>query len=201
MTQPMHFVRTLAPEDEARANFYALLSRLFYAPADAALLDALASADDLPAEDESLSKCWRELRAAAAAADPETVREEYEKVFVGTGKSPITPYTSAYSIRYTNETPLAILRGELAELGLARRNNAGEPEDHIAALCDAMRHLVAEQQRELGEQKRFFERWIAPSADPLCSAIESSEHTAFYKPVGRLAKAFFSLEQSAFEML
>src|SRR5205807_6891703 len=56
----------------------------------------------------------------------------------------------------------APLRGELAALGLARRNEAAEPEDHIAALCDAMRHLIAEQQRDLDEQRRFFARWIQP---------------------------------------
>ena len=55
----MQFVRTLAPEDQARANFYGLLSRLFYAPADAALLAALAQADELEAEDESLAARWR----------------------------------------------------------------------------------------------------------------------------------------------
>ena len=30
MNQPMQFVRTPAPEDQARANFYGLLSRLFF---------------------------------------------------------------------------------------------------------------------------------------------------------------------------
>ena len=39
---------------------------------------------------------------AAAGADVETLREEYETTFVGTGKAPITLYTSAYSMRYTN---------------------------------------------------------------------------------------------------
>ena len=73
------------------------------------------------------------------------------------------------------------------------------PEDHIAALCDTMRYLVSE--REFPEQQRFFARWIQPISEPLCNAIEQSEHTAFYKTIGRLAKAFFSLEHSAFEML
>src|SRR5260221_3838463 len=36
---------TPAPEEQARANFYALLSRLFYAPPEAALLAALGQAD------------------------------------------------------------------------------------------------------------------------------------------------------------
>ena len=69
----------------------------------------------------------------------------------------------------------------------------------IAALCDTMRYLVAE--RELSEQQRFFARWIQPISEPLCDAIEKSECTSFYKLVGRMAKAFFSLEHSAFEML
>jgi len=190
---------SLSPEDQGRANFYALLSRLFYAPADASLLAALGQADELEADDEIIAARWRELAKAAATADPDAVREEYETAFVGTGKAPVTLYTSAYSIKYTNETPLVLLRGELASLGLVRRNEAGEPEDHIAALCDTMRYLVSE--REFPEQQRFFARWIQPISESLCNAIEQSEHTAFYKTIGRLAKAFFSLEHSAFEML
>jgi TorA maturation chaperone TorD len=199
--QPMEFVRTPAPEDQARANFYALLSRLFYAPPDAGFLAALGSADELQAEDEALAKAWSELCAAAAAADGEALRDEFETTFVGTGKAPITLYASAYSLRYSNETPLAHLRSELAALGLARRSDAGEPEDHIAALCDVMRHLIAEQQVDLALQKRFFDRWIRPNFESLCAAIERSELGSFYKSAGRLGKTFFSLEQSAFEML
>jgi TorA maturation chaperone TorD len=192
---------TPAPEDQARANFYALLSRLFYAPADAGLLTALASADELAAEDETLATQWRELCAAAARADVEDLRDQYETTFIGTGRAAITLYSSAYSIQYSNEVPLAALRGELAQLGLSRRSGAGEPEDHIAALCDVMRHLIAEQQVGLATQKRFFDNWIGPNFEPLCAAIERSELGAFYKASGRLAKTFFSLERSAFEML
>ena len=191
----------IAAEEQARANFYALLARLFYAPPDEDLLKALASADELAAEDETLAARWRELIAAAAVTDAEAVREEYDAVFVGTGKTPITLYSTAYSLRYTNETPLAALRADLAALGLARRESAGEPEDHIAGLCDTMRYVIAEQQRPLEEQWRFYERWIKPNYEPLCAAIEASERTSFYKVVGRMAKAFFSLEQAAFEML
>jgi len=152
MSERMVFV---APEEQARANFYALLARLFYAPPDEDLLKALASADELDAEDETLAARWRELIAAAAVTDAAAVQEEYDAVFVGTGKAAITLYSTAYSLRYTNETPLAALRADLAALGLARRESAGEPEDHIAGLCDTMRHVIAEQQRPLEEQRRF----------------------------------------------
>jgi TorA maturation chaperone TorD len=187
----------IAPEEQARANFYALLARLFYAPPDAALLKSL-SLEELEGE---LAQPWDELKRAAAVADPEAVREEYETAFIGTGKAPVTLYTIAYMIRRAGEAPLAELRGELAKLGLARRAEAGEPEDHIAALCDVMRHLVAAQKIDLEEQRRFFNRWIYPAIEPLCIAIERSDKTAFYKPVARFAQGFCTLEHMAFEML
>ncbi len=201
MSQVMGFVETLPPEEVARANFYGLLARLFYAPPDAPLLEAIAGADEIEAEDGGIGDAWQALARAAAAADPDAVREEYENAFVGTGKAPVTLYTSAYTIRYSNEVPLVALRAALAELGLGRRENAHEPEDHIAALCDTMRHLVAEQKRDLHEQARFFRRWIAPAAEPLCNAITQHGAAQFYKPVAHFAKAFLHLEQSAFEML
>jgi TorA maturation chaperone TorD len=186
----------IEPEEQARADFYGLLARLFYGPPDAALLQAIND-ESLQGE---LAHPWDELKRAAAAADPEAVREEYEEAFIGTGKAPVTLYTTAYVIKYSSETPLAELRGELARLGLARRAEAREPEDHIAALCDTMRYLVAGQ-KDLEVQRGFFHRWIWRAGEPLCAAIERSDKTAFYKPVARLAKTFFALEQTAFEML
>ena len=187
----------IAPEEQARADLYGLLARLFYAPPDTALLKAI-SAEQLAGD---LAQPWEELKRAAAAADPETVREEFEAAFIGTGKAPVTLYSTAYTIRHSNEAPLAELRGELARLGLARHANAHEPEDHIAALCDVMRHLVAQQKYDLDQQRRFFNRWIHPAFEPLCSAIEHSDKTAFYKPVARFTKGFCTLEHMAFELL
>jgi TorA maturation chaperone TorD len=191
----------MLPEEIARANFYGLLARLFYAPPDAALLEAIAGADQIDAQEGGVALAWRDLARAAAGADPDAVREEYETAFVGTGKAPITLYACAYSIRYTNEAPLAELRADLAALGLARRSAATEPEDHIAALCETMRHLIAEQKTELADQQRFFSRWIRPGMEPLCNAIVDSEITYFYESVARFAKTFFELELAAFEML
>jgi TorA maturation chaperone TorD len=199
--KPLSFVSSLPPEEVARANFYGLLARLFYAPPDAQLLETLAGAGDIEAQDGGIGGAWQGLCRAAAQADPEAVRDEYDTVFVGTGKAPVTLYACAYSIRYASEAPLAQLRGDLAALGLARREDASEPEDHIAALCDTMRHLVAVQKRDLAVQSIFFKRWIAPSAAPLCDAIEAEPTISFYRPVARFAKAFFDIEQSAFEML
>jgi TorA maturation chaperone TorD len=187
----------IAPEEQARANLYALLARLFSAPPDAQLLRAIAS-ETMEGE---LAVPWNALAQAAKEADPDAVREEFETAFVGTGKAPVTLYTTAYAIKYSNEVPLAELRGDLDRLGLARRQEVREPEDHFAALCDVMRHLVAKQQSDLAEQQRFFSRWIRPTVEPLCAAIERSEKTAFYKHVAGFAAGFCTLEHRAFEML
>jgi TorA maturation chaperone TorD len=189
------------PEEIARANFYGLLARLFYAPPDAPLLQAIAKADEIDAKEGGVALAWRDLARAAAGADPDAVREEYEAAFVGTGKAPVTLYACAYAIRYTNEAPLAELRADLAALGLARRSGTSEPEDHIAALCETMRHLIAEEKTELADQQRFFSRWIQPAMGPLCNAIVDSEITCFYESVARFTKTFFELELAAFEML
>ena len=199
--QPLNFVSTLAPEEVARANFYGLLARLFYGPPDTQLLETLAGATGIDAEDGEIGPAWERLCLAAGQTDQEAVRDEYDTVFVGTGKAPVTLYTSAYSIRYATEAPLVELRGQLAALGMARREGASEPEDHVAALCDAMRHLISVQKRDLAVQSVFFKRWIGPTAAPLCDAIEADPSLSFYKAVARFAKAFFDLEQSAFEML
>ena len=199
--RPLNFVSTLPPEEVARANFYGLLARLFYAAPDAQLLETLAGPGDIESEGGGIGEAWQGLCRAAAQADPEAVRAEYDTVFVGTGKAPVTLYACAYSIRYASEAPLAELRGELAALGLARREDASEPEDHIAALCDTMRHLVAVQKRDLAVQSVFFKRWIAPSAGPLCDAIAAAPAISFYRPVARFAKAYFDIEQRDFEML
>ena len=199
--QPLNFVSPLPPEEVARANFYGLLARLFYAPPDAPLLKTLAGAAGIEDEEGGIATAWQDLCRAAGETHPEAARDEYDTAFVGTGKSPVTLYACAYSIRFASEAPLAALRGELAALGLARREDAAEPEDHIAALFDTMRHLIAVQKRELAVQAAFFNRWIAPAAEPLCNAIEADASTLFYKPVARFAKAFLDIEQSAFEML
>lgn len=184
------------PEEQGRADLYGLLARLFYGPPDAALLRAIA---DTRIEGE-LAKPWGELSHAAAVADPEGLRDEYEGRFIGTGKAPVTLYTTAYTVRFSNEVPLADLRGEIVALGAARRAGVSEPEDHIAALCECMRFLIAVQKRPLDEQQRFFSRWIAPAFAPLCDAIDADSEVVFYRHVGNFARRFFEMEQSAFEM-
>lgn len=191
----------IAPEDEARAAFYGLLARLFYAPADAALLAALAGAGPLPGDDDAaLAVAWRDLGRAAATASPDAVVEEYESVFVGTGKAEVSLYTSAYTVKSAIDNPLVEIRDFMDRKGLIRKADAFEPEDHFASVCEIMRVLVAEQQSTLEEQQAFFENYVGPGGLLLCDAIDRSTRTVFYRHAGNLARAFLTLEQSALDM-
>lgn len=190
----------LAPEEQARGNFYGLLARLFYAPPERALLEALAASAELAGEGPGapLAQAWRELVRAAAKADPEAVREEYEAVFVGIGKAEVTLYVGAYLEHAAIRNPLVEVREFIARHALARKESAQEPEDHVAALCDAMRHLIGKD--DAAAQRELLERFLAPAADGLCDAIIQCEQVNFYRPVARFAKIFFALDRSALDL-
>jgi TorA maturation chaperone TorD len=192
----------LPPEEQARANFYSLLARMFYAPPDRALLAALAGSEAPPSEgkDDALGSAWAALAEASAVADEAAVRDEYEGVFIGTGKAPVTLYTSAYTVKTAVDNPLVDIREFLLRHGLGRQAEVQEPEDHVAAVCEVMRILVAEQQASLEEQSGFFKSFVAPGGLALCDAIDAHPGTWFYKHVAKLARAFFQLEHATLDM-
>lgn len=192
-------------EDQARADVYALIARLFYAGPDAALLAAIAEEDDIADADETapLAAARRSLGAAAAAMDAEAAREEYDQVFLGTGKAEITPYASHYLAESMQERVLVRLRETLAEMGLAKHPAAAEYEDHFSALCEVMRHLIVLGSGDVAvrKQKHFFLEYVDPWYGGFCSAVIASPNTNFYKHVARFTKAFLDVEANSFELI
>jgi TorA maturation chaperone TorD len=192
-------------EDRARADFYALTSRLFYAGPDAGLLAAIAGADEIAGEAEnvSLAEAWKSLISAAAAMDAEAAREEYDSVFVGTGKAEITPYASHYLAESMQERVLVRLRDTLTEMGLAKNATAAEYEDHFSGLCEVMRHLIVAGSSDVAvqEQKMFFIDYLVPWYAGFCAAVMASPNTNFYKHVALFTKAFLDVEMGSFEMV
>lgn len=195
---------TVSAEDEARAHFYALIARLFCAAPDADLLARLARADEIVAEDEDavLAAAWNRLCRASAAADADAVREEYEGLFVGIGRPQVMLYGSYYLAGFLMEKPLAQLRDDLAEMGLARKAGVGESEDHIAALAEVMRYLIAgdvpDPARRLALQQRFFLRHIKPWYAKLCETVEAVAGANFYVGIVGFARAFLDVEAESF---
>jgi len=191
----------LDPEDEARAGLYGLIARLFYAAPDSAVLAQLLHAECFDAQSrEPVARAWRALVDAARSAFPVVLEQEHTDLFVGTGKAEVTPYLAHYTIRYATDNPLVELRQQLARWGIARREQASEPEDHIAGICEALRYAIAVQHRSLEEQRAFFDRFLYPGAAAFCDAVTASPKAVFYGHVARFARAFFELEREAFNM-
>jgi TorA maturation chaperone TorD len=201
---PLRFQPPELPEDQARAGYYALLARLFYAGPDAGLLKAIADAGEMAAGpgQSALAGAWNALALAARAMDAEAARLEYDQLFVGTGKAEVTPYASFYLTETGREKILVRLRAELIGLGLRRSERAAEPEDHISGLFDAMRYLISlgSDDAALQNQRDFFDRYIAGSYEDLCTAISATEKANFYKHVGRFTEAFLRVEDEALKV-
>jgi TorA maturation chaperone TorD len=201
-----HVRLPLTPEDQARADWYALLAGLFYSAPDAGLLSSLAQADSLAPQstDSALDLAWEELIAAASLMEADAIGEEFSALFIGVGNPRINPYASLYLSGFMMEKPLASLRSDLAALGLARTDKAAEPEDHLAALCEIMRLMIAGapnwERRSLHEQKTFFMKHIVPWYARCLDDIRAAEGVNFYRKVADLAQAFFEIEYQAFEL-
>ncbi|MBC8023386.1 MAG: molecular chaperone TorD family protein, partial [Burkholderiales bacterium] len=119
---PVTVHRALAAEEAARADFYALLSRLFQSAPDNALLRALADAAPIPAEgDPRLAKAWQDLVSASGVMDADAALDEYEALFGGVGKSAVSLYAGFYAGAAAIDHPRVRIRADLAGLGLAPR--------------------------------------------------------------------------------
>ncbi len=194
----------LEPEDQARADIYALLGRLFAGPPDRALLKAISEAGpmDLDSGEAPLARAWATLVAASAAMDPEAAAQEYTELFVGVGRSEVDLHASHWIPEAMSEKPLVQVREDLARLGLGRLPEVSTYEDHLAALFEVMRVLVAGQDERrpspVAEQRAFFERHLQPWVYRCCDAIRDSPIANYYRRVAEFDSLFMALERDSF---
>jgi len=200
----------IAPEDEARGNFYALTARLFAEPPDAGLLASIAGAPPLaPGSDAAdphatdLAEAWNALTGASATADPAAATEEFHALFIGVGRSEVSLYASHY-LGPQSGRPLAEIRTALATLGLARRPEKSEYEDHLSILLEVMRMLVmGDDERspaDLSTQRAFFHRHLDSWVCDCCTAIDESPVANYYRRVAQFARSFLVLERDSLAM-
>lgn len=207
MTQaaPIALTRALAPEDQARADCYAVLARLYADPPDAAFLAMLGAAPRLPADDSaSLSAAWNRLLDASLAMDADAAKQEYDDLFVGVGRSEANLHGSHWLTGFMMEKPLAELRGELSALGIARKGAATMVEDHVAALCETMRLMISGNAEfrpaSLGVQRNFFEKHVLPWIFDCCAAIEQCSLANYYRRVAEFTRLFMTVERDSLAM-
>jgi TorA maturation chaperone TorD len=206
-TAPVLFTHRIEPEDQARADFYALLARLYRQAPDAALLAAIAAADELQVtpgaeHGEALARAWRDLIAASSVMEPEAATDEYQALFVGVGQSEVSLHGSAY-VKGSGGGPLLVqIREALGALELARQPASTVYEDHLSMLLETMRLLIVgagrEQPLSVDVQRDFYSANIAPWVTECCNAICAKGVANYYVRVAQFTSFFMAVERDSF---
>lgn len=198
-------VSSALDEETARAEVYGLLAALYYAPPTPELMAQLRVAvTEAPAAGGFLEEPWRAVVAAARALDDAAVADEFDALFGGIGKPEIYLFGSHYISGFLNEKPLAVLRTDLAALGLGRDDTMPETEDHFAYLCEVMRYLIAGEDVEIAnltQQQKFFNAHLQPWAHTMCDTVAAHPKAQFYAALAGFTRAFVAVETQGFDML
>jgi TorA maturation chaperone TorD len=184
--------------DAARAREYALLARLLTRTPDRQLLNEIAG---VKVDASPLGLAHAALAEAARAAKPDEVEREFFDLFIGIGRGEMVPYGSYYLTGFLHERPLARLRTDLAELGIARSDGNHEPEDHIGTLCEVMAGLAGgEFPAPRGSDEQIFKKHIEPWAARFFTDLERAQAAQFYRSVGMLGRTFIEIESEAYAL-
>ncbi len=190
----------LDAEEELRSQLYRLLAFFLHRPPDA---DGLEIASGMRGDDTDLGKAIAAFAKIAAKSNPATITHEFHDLFVGIGRGELLPYGSYYLTGFLHEKPLAKLRSDMAKLGIERRENVKEPEDHIAALCEMMSGLIAgdfDTVADLDRQKQFFNAHVGSWAKHFFTDLEAAKSSVLYGALGAVGRCFMEIEEVAFTM-
>jgi TorA maturation chaperone TorD len=183
----------------ARASEYRLLASIL---AEAPSRELLARLAKIPWDATKLGQAHAALADAAANTDAESLAREHFDLFVGVGRGELLPYASYYLTGFLQERPLAQIREDMAAIGVAGADDACEPEDHIAILCEIMAGMAGRDfEADLATEQRFFERNLKPWASRFFAELEKAASARFYRNVGRVGRLFIEIEAEGFAML
>ncbi|MFQ5881871.1 MAG: molecular chaperone [Candidatus Methylomirabilales bacterium] len=197
-----------------RREYYELFSSLFLREPTADLLNLLGR--DLEARIEAasalhplLGEGWQEvgqfLRAdlerpqarAAKAAD------EFTPLFVGPLIPKLTPCESFYLTGKLFGAPLVLVRNFMRRVGLEKREEWPEPEDHIAFTFEIMRQLIIRQEASVNPDEET--RWLNLQGDFIKAHLsrwvprvgEDLEKLGgeFYRGIGKMVRGFLECEK------
>ena len=192
-------------EELARAELYGLLAQLWIAPPDDALLAQFRVAvTQAPEGGGLLEATWQDLVAALRATTPAAAATEYDALFGGVGKPEVFLYGSYYLSGFLNDKPLAVLRADLATLGLGRDEQRFETEDHVAFVFEVMRWLIAGDDVavcNLEQQRRFFRAHVQPWAEALCDAVQAQPAARVWAALAAVTRVFIQIEVQGFDLL
>ncbi len=183
----------VAPPDALRAHVYALLATLLARPPGTAVLALLAGIEEQNPGASDMASAWQMLKLAGTQVGTAEIDDEFHELFIGVGRGELVPYGSWYLTGRMLDKPLALLRADLRALGIERQAGVHEPEDHVAALCEAMTVLISDEASPQTQQQFFaehIEAWMAR----FFRDLQEARAACFYRAVGRLGEQFLKVE-------
>jgi len=191
----------VTPEDQLRAQIYRLLAGFLSNSPDS---DSLQAAASLTGDESEFGAAINNFAQIAQKIDPTTADTEFHDLFIGVSRGELLPYGSYYQTGFLNEKPLAILRRDMARLGIERIGDLNEPEDHIASVLEMMAGFIDGAYiapLSLDQQKQFFAPHINSWAPLFFADLESAKNSVLYAPLGTIGRLFMKIEQEGFEMI
>jgi TorA maturation chaperone TorD len=186
----------IVEEDQWRVITYRLLARLLAAAPDEAVM-LMLQAIEVQELETALSKAWNALAQVSHNVEIEKLEQEYNTLFIGFTSGEVVPYASRYLTGFLMEKPLAKLRQDLIKSDIQRQPKVCEPEDHIAAVFEAMSLLIESAD---DAQWNFLKEHILPWAQQFFKDLQHANSAQFYTPVAQLGEAFLVLEATLFSM-
>lgn len=191
--QPAQNAEAISEHDLMRADIYSLLAALLRAVPSPELIQWLTELETDEHDGSDMGKAWSGLQLAARHAQQDQLEDEYQQLFIGLGRGELVPYGSWYLTGSLMETPLAILRQDLKQLGFERQESVKEPEDHAAALFEVMAYLIHSGAGST-RQKRFYERHLGQWIGRFFKDLQQADSAVFYSSVATLGRAFTGFE-------
>ncbi len=193
-------IETVTEEDRLRADLYDFLGALLARPPSK---DIIKKTQKLEGDETPLGESISTLARVATAQNASGVESEFNRLFIGIGRGELLPFASFYMTGFLNEKPLAVLRRDMATLGIERAPNVFEPEDNIGSLCEMMAGLITGRFGDplpLWRQRDFWNAHIGPWAPHFFSDLEGAQNSLFYAPVGAIGRLFMEIEKDAFRL-
>ncbi len=188
-------------DDILRASYYALLSRLLIQPPDQNTLDILKN---MGTDNTDFGTALGKASQVATNISIQTVHEEYSTLFYGFGAGgEVQPYESLYLTGLLYDKPLALLRNDMAELGLEHSRHNNEPEDHAGYILEMMHGMISNtfsSPVSPDRQKKFFQSHVASWMEKVFEDIENAESAHLYSAIGTIGRLFIKIETELFDM-
>jgi TorA maturation chaperone TorD len=204
------------PEHSFRRDYYELLVALFRKEPAAELLQQLGKGIRERTQAARnlhplLGQGWEEIKHFLAAMPsenlPETVSDEYTRLFIGPHGPVVNPYESFYLTGRMLERPLADIRTFLKAAGIQKLEEDPEPEDWLAFELEVMRWLIGkqltaadsqEETRFLGLQSDFLKEHLLVWGPACARDIERATGARFYRSLAKILQGFLELELNFF---